>query len=184
MAVRGDAGMAALCWCTLSWSQHPSSAMGGFLLGVGAQDRDHLENCHTGTGVEHTFSMTAARGVKQHGAGSEILIVMRKVGLVLLVQLPTSLLHALGHPGRAAAEHPDLLHLGKKRPKGSNLTAPAPPQPSSPWPCALQQLWAQMMALAWSEEAFGEVVTSPWSCWGHGGRMGPPRVPASARGHR
>ena len=43
--------------------------------------------------------------------GSEVLIVVHEVGLVLLVDELTGLLYILGHSWRAAAEHPDLPHL-------------------------------------------------------------------------
>lgn len=40
--------------------------------------------------------------------GSEVLIVVHEVGLVLLVDELTGLLYILGHSWRATAEHPDL----------------------------------------------------------------------------
>ena len=43
--------------------------------------------------------------------GSEVLIVVHEVGLVLLVDELTSLLYILGHSWRATAEHPDLPYL-------------------------------------------------------------------------
>lgn len=48
------------------------------------------------------------------GRGLEVLIVMHEVGLVLPVDLLTGLLHVLGHPWGAAAEHTDLPHLGRE----------------------------------------------------------------------
>lgn len=43
--------------------------------------------------------------------GSEVLIVVHEVGLVLPVDELTGLLHILSHAWRATAKHPDLSHL-------------------------------------------------------------------------
>lgn len=54
-----------------------------------------------------------AGGCKQESrrAGSEVLVVVHEVGLVLFVDELTGLLYVLGHSWRATAEHPDLAHL-------------------------------------------------------------------------
>lgn len=58
-AMRGDAAPQA----GLSIQAQPWVGFSRGWRWVGAQDRDRLENCHTGAGVEHTFPMTtAARG--------------------------------------------------------------------------------------------------------------------------
>lgn len=44
-------------------------------------------------------------------AGSEVLVVMHKVGLVLPVNELTGLLYILGHSWRATAEYPKLPYL-------------------------------------------------------------------------
>lgn len=51
---------------------------------------------------------------------------MCKVGLVLLVQLLTSLFHTLCHPRRATAEHANLVHLGRRDQKGQQQFSPSP----------------------------------------------------------
>lgn len=51
------------------------------------------------------------RRSRNQGLGSEVLIVVHKVGLVLPVDELTGLLYILGHSWRAAAEHPDLPDL-------------------------------------------------------------------------
>ena len=53
--------------------------------------------------------------------GSEVLIVVHEVGLVLLVDELTGLLYILGHSWRAAAEHPNLPDLLEKEVKASSV---------------------------------------------------------------
>lgn len=147
--------MAMLCRCTACWSQlrgsqHPCS-WPQMAVSHGESGSPGpwppKESPHGCWGRTHVSNEECSPGVKWHGAGSEILIVVCKVGLVLLVQLPTSLFHALCHPGRATAEHPDLLHLGKEGAKGVEPSSTSsPPSPAPPWPLALQQLWAQTPA--------------------------------------
>lgn len=48
-------------------------------------------------------------------AGSEVLIMMHKVGPVLPVDELTGLLHILGHPWRTTAEHTNLMYLSMER---------------------------------------------------------------------
>lgn len=95
------------------------SSVDGFHLGewwVGAQHHGHL--LLLGAGVK---KCSCSHRVEQCGVGSEILIMMCKVSLVLLVHLPASMFHALRHPGWATAEDPNLLHLGKEGAKGVRL---------------------------------------------------------------
>lgn len=152
------------------------SSVDDFHLGeswVGAQHHGHL--LLLGAEVK---KCSCSHRVEQCGVGSEVLIMMCKVSLVLLVHLPASMFHALCHPGWATAEDPDLLHLGKKGAKGVRLQHqfslhPAPLDPllsdSFGHGCWLSNL-------SQPPEAFGEVVTFPWSCQGHGGRMGAPQL--------
>lgn len=90
-------------WMAFTWGEWLDGSPGPWLLGAG------VKKCSC-----------SQRG-EQCWVGSEILIVMCKVGLVLLVHLPASLFHTLCHPRWATAEHPDLLHLGKEGAKGVRL---------------------------------------------------------------
>jgi len=127
-APRAGLSSVGLSICALAHGWLSPGDGGGWELRTVTSQKHH----HTGAGVEHTFPMEIAGLVKQHRVGSEILVVMCKVGLVLLVQLPTSLLHTLCHSRRTTAEHPDLLHLGKEGAKGvkpsstGSLSSPAP----------------------------------------------------------
>lgn len=58
--------------------------------------------------------------------GSEVLIVVHEVGLVLLVDELTGLLYILGHSWRAAAEHPDLPHLSSVGGEGAVVAEERP----------------------------------------------------------
>ena len=58
--------------------------------------------------------------------GSEVLIVVHEVGLVLLVDELTGLLYILGHSWRAAAEHPNLPHLSRVGGEGAVVAEERP----------------------------------------------------------
>lgn len=112
-----------LCWCTEHQVSAPACArllvvMGGFLPGMAeggslGPQPPPKPRC-MGAGVKHTFPMATAVHRSKTWVGLEVLVVMCKVGLVLLVQLLASLLHALRHSRWTTAEHPDLVHLGEE----------------------------------------------------------------------
>lgn len=62
---------------------------------------------------------------RSQGSGSEVLIMVHKMGLVPPVDKLARLLHILGHPWRTTAEDSDLTNLSMERRVPWSLELPA-----------------------------------------------------------